>query len=175
MKTDQYSNIDLLIVDDEHDFRHQAVSYFKRIGFKVDQAEDGEEALNISTNRKFDVVVLDIHMPGISGITVLEQLIKREPSLKVIMLTGGGTIEHAVESMKKGAYDFVTKPVKLEELQRLVVRASKAYELEKENRQLKAVIRRSALDHHLVGQSEQMQEVVRLIQRTASSDKPVLI
>jgi len=175
MKTDQYSNIDLLIVDDEHDFRHQAVSYFKRIGFKVDQAEDGEEALNISTNRKFDVVVLDIHMPGISGITVLEQLIKREPSLKVIMLTGGGTIEHAVESMKKGAYDFVTKPVKLEELQRLVVRASKAYELEKENRQLKAVIRRSAPDHHLVGQSEQMQEVVRLIQRTASSDKPVLI
>ena len=65
--------------------------------------------------------------------------------------------------------------VKLEELQRLVVRASKAYELEKENRQLKAVIRRSAPDHHLVGQSEQMQEVVRLIQRTASSDKPVLI
>ncbi len=175
MKTDQYSNIDLLIVDDEHDFRHQAVSYFKRIGFKVDQAEDGEEALNISTNRKFDVVILDIHMPGISGITVLEQLIKREPSLKVIMLTGGGTIEHAVESMKKGAYDFVTKPAKLEELQRLVVRASKAYELEKENRQLKAVIRRSAPDHHIVGQSEQMQEVVRLIQRTASSDKPVLI
>lgn len=63
MKTDEYSNIGLLIVDDENDFRNQAVSYFKRIGFKVDQAEDGEEALNVSTNRKFDVVVLDIHMP----------------------------------------------------------------------------------------------------------------
>ena len=175
MKTDEYSNIELLIVDDENDFRNQAVSYFKRIGFKVDQAEDGEEALNVSTNRMFDVVVLDIHMPGVSGIAVLEQLMKREPAPKVIMLTGGGTIAHAVESMKKGAYDFVTKPVKLEELQRLVVRASKAYVLEKENRQLKAVIRRSEADHQMIGQSEQMQEVVRLIERTASSDKPVLI
>ncbi|MDC0311568.1 sigma-54 dependent transcriptional regulator [bacterium] len=175
MKTDEYSNIELLIVDDENDFRNQAVSYFKRIGFKVDQAEDGEEALNVSTNRMFDVVVLDIHMPGVSGIAVLEQLMKREPAPKVIMLTGGGTIAHAVESMKKGAYDFVTKPVKLEELQRLVVRASKAYVLEKENRQLKAMIRRSEADHQMIGQSEQMQEVVRLIERTASSDKPVLI
>jgi DNA-binding NtrC family response regulator len=175
MKTDEYSNIELLIVDDENDFRNQAVSYFKRIGFKVDQAEDGEEALNVSTNRMFDVVVLDIHMPGVSGIAVLEQLMKREPAPKVIMLTGGGTIAHAVESMKKGAYDFVTKPVKLEELQRLVVRASKAYVLEKENRQLKAVIRRSEADHQMIGQSEQMQEVIRLIERTASSDKPVLI
>ena len=175
MKTDEYSNIELLIVDDENDFRNQAVSYFKRIGFKVDQAEDGEEALNVSTNRTFDVVVLDIHMPGVSGIAVLEQLMKREPAPKVIMLTGGGTIAHAVESMKKGAYDFVTKPVKLEELQRLVVRASKAYVLEKENRQLKAMIRRSEADHQMIGQSEQMQEVVRLIERTASSDKPVLI
>jgi len=175
MKTDEYSNIELLIVDDENDFRNQAVSYFKRIGFKVDQAEDGEEALNVSTNRMFDVVVLDIHMPGVSGIAVLEQLMKREPAPKVIMLTGGGTIAHAVESMKKGAYDFVTKPVKLEELQRLVVRASKAYVLEKENRQLKAVMRRSEADHQMIGQSEQMQEVIRLIERTASSDKPVLI
>ena len=132
MNTDQHPNIALLIVDDETDFRHQAVSFFKRLGFQVDQAEDGEEALNVSTNRKFDVVVLDIHMPEMSGITVLEQLMKQDPAPKVIMLTGGGTIEHAVESMKKGAYDFVTKPAKLEELQRLVVRASSAHKLERE-------------------------------------------
>ncbi len=175
METGQYSNIELLIVDDENDFRDQAVSYFKRMGFNVDQAEDGEEALNVSTNRKYGVVVLDIHMPGMSGITVLEELIAREPAPKIIMLTGGGTIQHAVDSMKKGAYDFVTKPVKLEKLQRLVVRASRAHELEKENRQLKAVIRRREPDHQMVGQSKQMQEVVRLIEKTADSDKPVLI
>lgn len=175
MNTDQHPNIALLIVDDETDFRHQAVSFFKRLGFQVDQAEDGEEALNVSTNRKFDVVVLDIHMPEMSGTTVLEQLMKQDPAPKVIMLTGGGTIEHAVESMKKGAYDFVTKPAKLEELQRLVVRAGTAHVLERENRQLKAVLQLNTPDHQMIGQSEQMQEVIRLVERTASSDKPVLI
>ena len=70
-------NISLLIVDDETDFRESACRYFNRVGFKVDQAEDGEEALNVSTNKVFDVVVLDIHMPGINGMKVLEELMKR--------------------------------------------------------------------------------------------------
>ena len=103
------------------------------MGFRVDQAEDGEEALNVSTNKKFDVVVLDIHMPGINGIKVLEQLMERDPAPKVIMLTGGGTIENAVESIKKGAYDFLTKPAKLDDLARMIQRACQAQQLEKEN------------------------------------------
>lgn len=175
MDTEKLSHINLLIVDDEVDFRDQAYHYFKRVGFKVEQAEDGEEALNVSTNRKFDVVVLDIHMPGMSGLEVLEQLMEREPAPKVIMLTGGGTIQHDVDSMKRGAYDFLTKPAKLDDLQRLVVRASEAHSLEKENQQLREVIRRSEPDHQIVGDSPQMQEVLRLIERTAATDKPVLI
>ena len=175
MDYEELSNINLLIVDDETDFRDQAYNYFRRVGFQVEQSEDGEEALNITTNRQFDVVILDIHMPGISGIAVLEKLMEREPAPKVIMLTGGGTIQHAVDSMKKGAYDFLTKPAKLEELQRLVVRACQAHSLEKENRQLKAVIKRREPDHQMIGQSAPMQEIYRLIDRTASTDKPVLI
>jgi len=172
---EQVSNIDLLIVDDEADFRDQAYNYFRRVGFQVEQAEDGEEALNVSTNRKFDVVVLDIHMPGMSGIQVLEKLMEREPAPKVIMLTGGGTIQHAVDSMKRGAFDFLTKPAKLDELQRLILRACQAHQLEKENRQLKEALRRIEPENRLIGESSQMQEVVRLIERTADSDKPVLI
>jgi DNA-binding NtrC family response regulator len=168
-------NISLLIVDDETDFRESACRYFNRLGFKVDQAEDGEEALNVSTNKLFDVVVLDIHMPGINGIKVLEELMKRNPAPKVIMLTGGGTIENAVESIKKGAYDFLTKPTRLEDLARLITRAYEAHQLEKENKQLKEMIRRQAPAHDLIGQSPAMQEVFRLIERTAGSDKPVLI
>lgn len=175
MDTESFSKIDLLIVDDEIDFRDQAYNYFRRVGFRVEQAEDGEEALNVATHRKFDVVVLDIHMPGMSGITVLEKLMEREPAPKVIMLTGGGTIQHAVDSMKKGAYDFLTKPAKIDELQRLIVRASQAHHLEKENRQLREVIRRAAPDHQMVGESRQIKEVFRLIERTADSSKPVLI
>jgi len=169
------TNIDLLIVDDEADFRESACRYFARKGFRVDQAEDGEEALNVSTNKKFDVVVLDIHMPVMNGIRVLEELMKRDPAPKVIMLTGGGTISNAVESIKKGAYDFLTKPTKLDDLARMIKRACETQQLEKENIQLKAVIKRQLPGHEMVGTSPAMQEVFRLIERTAESDKPVLI
>lgn len=168
-------DIDLLIVDDESDFRESACRYMKRIGFRVDEAEDGEEALNITTNKKFDVVILDIHMPGMNGIEVLKRLEERESPPKVIMLTGGGTIENAVDSIKLGAYDFLTKPVRLDDLARLAQRACQTQQLEKENTQLKEVIRRQAPSSDIIGESEAMQEVFRLIDRTANSDKPVLI
>lgn len=167
--------IDLLLVDDETDFRESAARYFARKGFVVDQAEDGEEALNVSTNKKFDVVVLDIHMPGMNGIRVLEKLMERDPAPKVIMLTGGGTIENAVESIKKGAYDFLTKPAKLDDLDRMIRRACQTQELEKENQQLKEVIKRQTPQGEIIGQSAAMQEVFRLIEKTADSGKPVLI
>jgi len=168
-------DIDLLLVDDETDFRESACRYLKRLGFRVDEAEDGEEALNITVNKKFDVVVLDIHMPGISGIETLKQLMERESPPKVIMLTGGGTIQNAVESIKLGAYDFLTKPAKLDDLARLVKRAGEASELEKENKQLIEVIRRQTPSSDMIGTSPAMQEVFRLIAKTAASDKPVLI
>ena len=175
-KTDTTAiDIDLLLVDDETDFRESACRYLKRIGFRVDEAEDGEEALNITVNKNFDVVILDIHMPGMSGIEVLKGLMQRESPPKVIMLTGGGTIENAVESIKLGAYDFLTKPAKLDDLTRLVKRACETQELEKENRQLKEYIKRQSHSADMIGKSPAMQEVFRLIQRTASSDKPVLI
>ena len=169
------TNIDLLIVDDEADFRESACRYFARKGFRVDQAEDGEEALNVSTNKKFDVVVLDIHMPGMNGMQALEEFMKRDPAPKVIMLTGGGTIENAVESIKKGAYDFLTKPVKVDDLARLITRACETQQLEKENLQLKEVIKRQSAGDEMIGDSPAMQEIFRLIERTAASAKPVLI
>lgn len=169
------STINLLIVDDETDFRESACRYFSRKGFRVDQAEDGEEAINVTVNKNFDAVVLDIHMPGINGLKVLEELMKRDPPPKVIMLTGGGTIENAVEAIKKGAYDFLTKPARLDALARLIDRACEAGKLEKENLQLKEVLRRQSPSAEIIGQSPAMKEVFRLIERTASSDKPVLI
>lgn len=169
------TDINLLIVDDEVDFRESACRYLKRLGFRVDEAEDGEEALNVSTNKKFDVIIMDIHMPSISGIDALRNLMKRESPPKVIMLTGGGTIENAVESIKLGAYDFLTKPAKLDDLARLVKRACETCKLENENKQLKAVIKRQSPSFEMIGDSRAMQEVFRLIKRTAASDKPVLI
>ncbi len=169
------STIGLLIVDDESDFRESAARYFSKTGFRVDQAEDGEEALNLTTNKRFDVVVLDIHMPNVDGIQVLDELMTRQWPPKVIMLSGGGTIADAVECIKKGAYDFLTKPTKLDDLARMLKRACETQELEKENRQLREIVKRQAPDSHMIGESPAMQEVFRLIEKTAGSDKPVLI
>lgn len=169
------SQIELLIVDDEADFRESAARYFSRLGFHVDQAEDGEEALNVCTNKKFDVIVLDIHMPVMNGLAVLDELMKRDLPPKVIMLTGGGTIENAVESIKKGAYDFLTKPAKLDDLARMIRRACDVKKLEAENQRLKAALKHQTQFAGMVGQSPAMQEVYRLIHRTAASSKPVLI
>lgn len=171
----EQKKIELLLVDDEGDFRESACRYLKRLGFSVEEAEDGEEAINITTNKNFDVVILDIHMPGMNGISVLAELMKRDDPPKVIMLTGGGTIENAVESIKSGAYDFLTKPTKLDDLARLVSRACQTQQLQKENEQLKEVIRRQNPSPEMIGDSSAMKEVFRLIEKTAASDKPVLI
>ena len=165
----------LLLVDDEDDFRETAFSYFKKQGFRVDAAEDGEEAINLSVNRHFDIAIIDIHMPGMSGIQLLEHLMKENPSLKAIMLTGGGTIENAVDSMKTGAFDFLTKPTKLSDLKQLILRAAAQRELELENKQLRIALEQSDQSHEMIGDSPQMEQVYKLIDRTAKSDKPILI
>ncbi|MDB4671470.1 sigma-54 dependent transcriptional regulator [Pirellulaceae bacterium] len=169
------SSLRVLIVDDEDDFRESACRYLARIGFQVDEAQDGEEALNLTVNRRFDVVILDMHMPVLDGLSVLKELMKRDPPPKVIMLTGGGTIENAVEAIKLGSYDFLTKPAKLDELAHIICRACEAQQLEKENKQLKEVIRRQAPTSQLIGQSAAMEEVNRLMERIADSEQPVLI
>ncbi|MDB4413051.1 sigma-54 dependent transcriptional regulator [Pirellulaceae bacterium] len=168
-------SFNLLLVDDEDDFRETAFSYFKKQGFRVDTAEDGEEAINLSVNRHFDIAIVDIHMPGMSGIQLLEHLLKENPNLKAIMLTGGGTIENAVDSMKTGAFDFLTKPVKLSELKDLILRAAAQRELELENKQLRVALEQSDASHEMIGDSPQMEQVYKLIDRTSKSDKPILI
>ena len=120
-----FAKIDLLIVDDDDDFRESVARRFHRRGYHVEEVSNGEAALSASQRRQFDVVVLDLAMPGISGIEVLERLRSGHSECEVLMLTGQGTIEAAVEAMKLGAYDFLTKPFPLAELETLI---GKAYE-----------------------------------------------
>jgi DNA-binding NtrC family response regulator len=167
--------IKLILVDDEEDFREAARSYFSRLGYDATAADDGETALAALEERGFDVAVVDIHMPRMSGIDLLERIRQEDPELKVIMLTGGGTIENAVESMKKGAFDFLTKPAKLNELDLLIQKAYRSRQLEKENRQLRHIVKQFTSPFNMIGKSAAMQEVFRLIDKTAGTSKPVLI
>lgn len=168
-------NVDLLLVDDDSEFRELAARRFIRSGYQVQQAADGEEGLAMAERRQFDVAVLDMRMPGMSGIELLEKLRAANPEGEIIMLTGEGTIETAVQAMKLGAFDYITKPFPLADLEELVQKAYGRRILSKENRQLKAVIQRSEPSSEMVGESAAMREVFRLIERAGPTDKAILI
>jgi DNA-binding NtrC family response regulator len=167
--------IDLLLVDDDADFREVAARRFQRSGYQTQPAADGEEALTLAERRHFDVAILDMRMPGMSGLEVLEKLRQSNPECEFIMLTGEGTIETAVKAMKLGAFDYLTKPFPLADLEELIQKAYERRLLRKENKQLKEVIQRSETKSEMIGRSPQMQEVFRLIQRAGPTNKAILI
>jgi len=165
----------LLIVDDDDEIRERCAQYFRRQGFRVVTAPDGEVALALVREHEFHVAILDMAMPKMSGVELLERLRLSIPEIEVVMLTGHGTIETAVQSMQLGAHDFLTKPVRLPHLQAVVERALRSGELQKENRQLKAVLEHTQSSGGMIGESPAMQEVFRLIERVGPTDKPILI
>jgi DNA-binding NtrC family response regulator len=167
--------LDLLLVDDDAELRTDVASYFSRQGYHVEQAEDGEQALDLLERRSYDVMVLDLIMSGLSGLDVLKEVQARNAECEVVMLTGEGTIESAVEAMKLGAREFLTKPISLKELDRLVRKAYETGQLRKENRQLKAALRYQQVSPDSIGESPQMQELFRLVARVGPTNKPILI
>jgi DNA-binding NtrC family response regulator len=167
--------LEMLLVDDDAELRSDMANYFSRHGHVVVPCESGEEALSLAERRAFDVMVLDLNMPGLSGLDVLKELQTRHSECEVVVLTGEATVEAAVEAMKLGAREFLTKPISLKELDRLVRKAYETGQLRKENRQLKAALRYQHSPPQIIGQSEPMQEMFRLIARVGPTDKPILI
>jgi DNA-binding NtrC family response regulator len=168
-------HIDLLVVDDDAEFRGTVVRRFARRGYQVQEAPDGDAALALAERRQFDVALLDMVMPGLSGLELLEKLKQSHPECEVILLTGQGTIEMAVKAMKLGANDFLTKPCPLAELEILVEKAVERRQLAKENRQLKEVMAREQPRDEIIGDSPVMQELFRMIRRAGPTDKAMLI
>jgi len=167
--------IDLLVVDDDYEFRETLRNRFARHGFEVQAAASGEEALGLAQRRHFDVAIFDIMMPGMNGLTLLTRFKETHPECEVILLTGQGSIETAVEAMKLGAYDYLQKPFPLKELEAVASKASERRHLRKENTQLKALLEKVQPPAEMIGQSPAMQDVFRLIQRAGPSDKAILI
>lgn len=174
-KMDEPEAIDLLFVDDDAEFRSIAARRFLKRGFHVQEAADGEEALSVAQRREFDVAIVDMRMPGMSGLELLEKLRASHPDCEAIILTGEGTVETAVQAMKLGAYDYLTKPFSLAELEVVVQKAYERHQLDKENKQLKAVLARSQPAADMVGKSAPILEVFRLIERAGPTEKAILI
>jgi DNA-binding NtrC family response regulator len=164
----------ILIVDDEKNSREGLARALQR-NYQVLLADHGQRALDILGAQPVDILLSDVRMPGMDGLTLLQRALARTPQPVCIMLTAYGTIEMAVEAMKRGAYDFMTKPINLDRLDILLKRALHARDVETENRQL-----REQLDHkygvdQIVGQSPAMIEVFDTVRQVAPSRATVLI
>ncbi|GIW70632.1 MAG: sigma-54-dependent Fis family transcriptional regulator [Planctomycetota bacterium] len=165
----------VLVVDDEEPFRKLLQRNLARGGMEVDGAGSGEEALRRLSSREYDVAVVDIAMPGMSGLELLARVRQQQPETEVIVITGHASVDSAIEAMKRGAYDYVQKPLKMSELAVLIQKAHERRRLADENRSLREERRRAAPAPLLVGTSPAMQQVRELIARYAASSAPVLI
>jgi len=171
----KHQDVRLLIVDDDSDFRSTLVRRFTRRGYHIHEAANGETALELAASHQFDVAILDMVMPGMSGIEVLEKLKADNNEVEAIILTGQSSVDTAVQAMKLGAYDYLSKPCALAELEVLIEKAFERRQLAKENLQLRTVIRRAQPDSKMIGQSPAMLEVFRVIERAAPTHNSILI
>ena len=169
------SKIRILVVDDEQGLCSGLQEVLRREGYSVDAVTDSSRALKLAEDIVFNLVVSDIKMPGLSGLDLLTQVRSRHRDTLFILMTAYGTVESAVEAMKQGAYDYLTKPVDLKRLRAVVERAIEFQTLVAENNELRQRLRQSASPGMLVGQSDSIRAVVSLIEEVAQSDVTVLI
>ena len=167
--------IKILLVEDEDDFRDSCARWMQRKGHDVSTASSGAEAMGLCERNNFEVAVFDMNMPGMSGMELLQRVQQEKIDMEVIILTGQGTIDMAVEAMKLGACDFLTKPCTLGDLEHHCLLARNRGRLRRENAHLKELISRTEPVLELVGESKAMLQVVKMIHKVAPTDKPVLI
>ena len=165
----------LLIVDDDGQLRRTLAGRFRRQGMTVTEAETGEAAVACADRNRFDVALLDLHLPGISGIDVLGRLKEQQPELEVLLLTAHGSIDTAIQAMKRGAYDYLTKPFHLPELEVHIQKAFEKAQLARRERQWLQQLSYESPRYRLVGSSPGIRKVVQMIEKVAPTDATVLV
>jgi len=165
----------VLVIDDDDSLRRVIEFTLDEAGFRVLTARDGSQGLQLFAEELPSVVLTDIQMPGISGYDVLQSIRSSHPEVRVIIVTAFGTVEQAVDAMKDGAFDYLTKPFSRDELTLVVKRAFSFLKLEEENSRLKQELSDKVDFEHLVGISDAMQDVFERVRRVAASDASVLI
>lgn len=165
----------ILVVDDEESIREFLEIMLKKEGYEVTCAEDGLKAKEILTKKSFDMVISDLQMPNMTGIELLKHVKESYPDLVFMMITAFGTTESAVEAMKMGAYDYLTKPFKLDEVRLNIQNALRTQNLEVENKVLKKELVKEYSFQNLVGNSEAMHKIFDLVKRVSMAPTNVLI
>jgi DNA-binding NtrC family response regulator len=167
--------LNLLIVDDERSIREACREVAQSLGFTAFTADSAEHACRVLDSQGIDAVLLDLRLPGAGGLEALNQIKSRRPDAVIVVVTGYGTVQSAVQAMKNGAYDYVTKPFSLEELKHLLDRVANHLKLKTENRILREKIKSKQGFAGIVGRSPEMEKLYRIVAKAAQSTHPVLI
>lgn len=169
------SNLSILIVDDEVSQRDILAGYLKKKKHIVQQSSNVQEALKVIQSQHVDLVLTDYKMPGKTGYDLLQEIKQIDTEIVVVLMTAFGTIEGAVEAMRAGAYDYLSKPIELDEIDLLIKRLQERQQLISENKLLREQLVEKYSFDEIVSQSPQMQEVLSTVTRVAQTKAPVLI
>jgi DNA-binding NtrC family response regulator len=167
-------NFDFLVVEDDQRMRELLRELFEREGYFVETASDGNRAFELLQGKAFDIIITDLKMPDVDGMAVLEKAKETQPDALVIVITAYGTVESAVEAMKLGAYDYITKPFDPERLMLIIKRAVEYRRLARENLRLSTQLE-TCMAEEIIGTSPSITEVRRLIEKIAPLDTTVVI
>jgi DNA-binding NtrC family response regulator len=167
--------LNLVIVDDERAVRDVCREVAQSLGFNALVAESAEHTYRLLEPEAIDVVLLDLKLPGVGGLEALHEIKRRRPEAEVVVVTGYATVQSAVQAMKNGAYDYVTKPFTMDELKRLLERVAAHLKLKSENRMLREKIISKLGFGNFVGHAPEMEKLYRMIAKAALSNHPVLI
>jgi len=166
----------ILVADDEESIRWVLLRTFRQKDLTVDLAEDGEQALQLYHSNKYDLILLDIKMPVVDGLSVLREIHGQTPELPVVMMTAETTMSNAIDSMKLGAFDYITKPFNLDELEALIIKVINTSKLSEEVDHLRNALKgQFEKKQHIIGNSPSMQQIYKTLGRIAPSDMTVLI
>jgi len=170
------NDLDILIVEDERFQREMLCKFLTREGHRVQEAENGEKALQFMGMSSFDLILLDFKMPGMSGLEVLKEAKRINPEIDAVIITAFGTVETAVQAMKAGSTDYVTKPIDFDELSLIIGRVAKHRTLVRENEILRQELNAKGVTSDTIRhKSQKMADLINLAGRIAPSPATVLI
>lgn len=172
---DKITQYRILIADDEASITEGLSALLELEGYESATVNDGKDALSLLEKKSFDLVLVDLMIPGLNGLQILDALKKQEILTEVIIITGKGTISTAVEAMKNGAYDYLTKPVEPDRLRSIIPKALEHHDLVVKNKKLEQTIKSLSRYEDMVGQDEKMHKIYHLIDAVADTTANVLI